>query len=274
MNSSKANKGTAVVTGASSGIGAVYADRLAKRGYDVLLVARNKKRLEALSSKLSASTKVKVEVLVADLTLRADLRGVEDRLRKDSDVTLLVNNAGSAWNVPLAESDLDRLESMIQLNVIALTRLSGAVLPAFIKRGTGIIINIASVVALAPKLNAGATYNGTKAFILNFTQSMQNELSGKGIQVHAVLPGAIDTEIWELAGTPISTLPTEMVMSAEDMVDAALAGLDQSELVTIPSLPDIKDWEAFLAARDALLPNLSRSKPAARYSHKLSTSSK
>jgi len=265
MDSSKAHKGTAVVTGASSGIGAIYADRLAKRGYDLLLVARNRKRLEALSSKLSGSTNANVEILVADLTSKADLRRVEDRLRNDARISLLINNAGAAWNGPLAESDPDLLENIIQLNVIALTRLSGAIAPEFIKRRKGIIINIASVVALAPTL-LGGTYNGSKAYVLNFTESMQNELGGKGIQVQAVLPGATDTEFWDIAGTPVATLPKEIVMSPEDMVDAALAGLDQNELVTIPSLPNVKDWEAYLSARGALLKNLSRSKPADRYS--------
>lgn len=263
MSSAK-YQGKALITGASSGIGAVYADRLAKRGYDLVVVARDGKRLGDLAKKLMAETGSKVEVLVADLTSKKDLLKVEERLRDDSAITLLVNNAGNLVNGALVEADPDKLEAMIQLNVIALTRLSGAAVRSFMKRGSGALINIASVVALAPEL-LNATYGGTKAFVLTFTQALQNELKGKGLQVQAVLPGATRTEIWERGGLPISNLPAEIIMSTEDMVDAALVGFDRKERITIPALPESKDWEAFEAARTALLPNLSRSEPAKRY---------
>lgn len=262
MNTS--NMGTAVITGASSGIGAVYASRLAARGYDLLLIARSRAKLEAAKEKLVRDSNVEVELLVADLTSRDDLQRVEERLRNDPKITLLVNNAGVALNASFSSSDAERLESIVQLNVIALMRVAHAALNGFLRRGRGTIVNIGSVVALAPTL-LGGIYNGTKAFVLNFTQSLQNELRGTDIRVQAVLPGATSTELWELAGTPVESLPASIVMSADDMVDAALVGLDSGELVTIPSLPRVEDWERFVAARENLAPGLSRATPADRY---------
>jgi len=153
---------------------------------------------------------------------------------------------------------------MIQLNVVALTRLTRAVAPGFVARGGGTLINIASIVALAPELLNGS-YSGSKAYVVNFSQSLHHELAGKGVQVQAVLPGAISTEFWDIAGLPVENLRKETVMSADDLVDAALAGLDAKELITIPSLPDVADWQRFDAARLALAPNLSHTKPAERY---------
>jgi hypothetical protein len=256
--------GTALITGASTGIGAVYADRLARRGYDLILVARNRQRLDALAERITSQTRRSVEVLAADLNDKADLARVEDKLRSDASITVLVNNAGIAAVTPLAGSDVDRMESMIDLNVTALMRLSAAAVPSLIARGTGAIINISSIVSVAPEVLNGV-YGGTKAFVLAFSQSLRHELSGKGIRVQVVLPGATATDLWSLAGTSVEHLPQEIVMSAEDMVDAALAGFDAGEFVTVPSLPNVEDWNAFEAARAALGPNLSRAKPAARY---------
>jgi short-subunit dehydrogenase len=258
------HKGTALITGASSGIGAVYADRLARRGYDLILVARNRERLDALANRLTSATGRSVEVVPADLGLKADVRRVEDILRTDSSITMLVNNAGIGGAGPLLVSDVDKMEAMIELNVTALTRLSYAIAPVFVARGKGTIINIASIVAVAPEVLNGV-YGGTKAFVLAFSQSLHHELGGKGIRVQAVLPGATRTEFWDIAGQPVENLPQGIVMSADDLVDAALAGLDLGEFATAPSLPDAADWEAFEAARAALGPNLSRSQPAARY---------
>ncbi|WP_394778922.1 SDR family NAD(P)-dependent oxidoreductase [Undibacterium sp.] len=258
------NKGTALITGASSGIGAVYADRLARRGYDLILVARDHKRLSILAEKLGTETGRKMEIIVADLTNKADVLKLEQRLRNDSAITLLLNNAGVGATAKLLDSDLDKMEEMIQLNVTALIRLSGGAAASFSQRGSGIVINIASIAALAPEMLNG-TYSGSKAFVVNFTQSMHHELADKGIQVQAVLPGATSTDFWDKAGVPVQHLPTEIVMTAEEMVDAALAGLDQRELITIPSLPDAADWNSFDAARKYLGPNLSRMHAAARY---------
>lgn len=256
--------GTALVTGASSGIGALYAERLARRGYNLILVARDAKRLDALAARLRASAQVKVETLQADLATAAGRAAAEARLDEDGTITLLVNNAGVAATGTLIDVPPDQLEAMVQLNVIAVMRLAAAAARNFAARNRGTIINVASVLALAPERFNGV-YSGTKAFVLNLTLSMHQELAASGVRVQAVLPGATRTEIWERSGMDIAHLPAEMLMGAEDMVDAALAGLDQGELVTIPSLPDPADFDAYTASRFALGPNLSRNEAAARY---------
>ncbi|MBF6987544.1 SDR family NAD(P)-dependent oxidoreductase [Cupriavidus sp. IK-TO18] len=256
--------GTAVITGASSGIGAIYADRLARRGHDLILVARNRSRLEALARRISDDTGRSVEIVTADLGQAADVRRIEELLRSDASINTLVNNAGVGAAAPLEVSDVDKMQAMIELNVTALTRLTYAAAPAFVARGEGTIINIASIVAVAPEILNGV-YGGTKAFVLAFTQSLQHELAGKGVRVQAVLPGATRTEFWDTAGHSVENLPQGIVMSGDDLVDAALAGLDLGEVITVPSLPDDADWKAFEAARAALGPNLSRDRPAARY---------
>ncbi|MEJ5057626.1 MULTISPECIES: SDR family NAD(P)-dependent oxidoreductase [unclassified Pseudomonas] len=263
MNSHK-SQGTALVTGASSGIGAIYAQRLAARGFDLLLVARDQQRLEEAASKLRTEHGVQVEVLKADLTKKDDVLKLEQRLRSDSSISLLLNNAGVAADGLLGNADTDQLEQMIQLNVTAVTRLAAAAAASFAKAGRGTIINIASVVALFPE-RFNATYSASKAYVLSLTQSMNAELDGTGVKVQAVLPGVTRTEIWERSGIDPSQIPADMVMEAGEMVDASLSGLDQGELITIPSLPDAADWDAFVAARHVLAPNLSKSKAAARY---------
>jgi short-subunit dehydrogenase len=261
--SAPTSKGTALITGASTGIGAVYADRLAKRGYDLILVARSEEKLSEVAARLK-STGRRIETFPADLTRKEDVQRVAKRLSTDPTITALVNNAGLGSARKLLDEKIDDLESMIYLNVTALTRLALAALPGFVARKNGLLINIASVVALAPDLLNG-TYSGTKAYVVNFTQALKNEVEGKGVTVQAVLPGATATPFWDKSGRPVEDLPKEIVMSAEDMVDASLAGLDRHELITIPALPDAADWERYEAARKALGPNLSRQKPAARY---------
>ncbi|SDT46667.1 SDR family NAD(P)-dependent oxidoreductase [Pseudomonas prosekii] len=258
------SKGTALVTGASSGIGAIYAERLAARGFDLLLVARDGQRVEAAASKLRAEHSVQVEVVKADLTQKDEVLKLEQRLRSDSSISLLLNNAGVAADGLLANADMEQLEQLIQLNVTTVTRLASAAAASFAKAGRGTIINIASVVALSPE-RFNATYSASKAYVLSLTQSLDAELSGTGVRVQAVLPGVTRTEIWQRSGIDASGIPAEMIMDAADMVDASLAGLDQGELITIPSLPDASEWQAFVAARHVMAPNLSRDKPAARY---------
>ena len=258
------SKGSALITGASSGIGAVYADRLARRGYDLVLVARNRERLDDLAKQLSGETGRRVDVIAADLNDKADLARIEMRLRTDAGITVLVNNAGVAAVTPLLDSDVDAMDDMIALNVRALTRLTYAAAPGFVARGSGAIINIASIVSIGPEILNGV-YGASKAYVLAFSQSLHKELAEKNVRIQAVLPGATATDLWARAGRPVEHLPGEIVMSTGDMVDAALAGLDQGELVTIPSLPDAADWQAYEAARQKLLPNLSRKTPAARY---------
>ena len=261
--SDNTSKGAALITGASAGIGAVYADRLAKRGHDLILAARDEARLDALAGRLRAETGVRVEVIKADLTDKADLTKLEQRLATDPAIEMLVNNAGAAGFVGFSTTDRDAIDRLIQLNVTAVTRLAQAAASAFVPRDRGTIINLASVVGLMPEFRS-PVYGATKAFVLYLTQALREEFPA-GVRLQAVLPGATRTEIWERAGRSVDDLDPNMVMDVDDMVDAALAGFDQGELVTIPSLPDPADFDAFNAARGRLAPNLSRRHPADRY---------
>jgi uncharacterized protein len=263
-NMTTRSKGTALITGASSGIGAVYADRLARRGYDLILVARNRDKLDKLASRLTNETRRSVEVLPADLSDKADLARVEEVLKKDASITLLVNNAGIGTFAPLLDSDVNKMDEMISLNVGALTRLTYAVVPGLVARGTGTIINISSSVAISPETLNGV-YGGSKAYVLAFSHSLQHELAPKGLRIQAVLPGATATNFWDVGGYPVSNFPAGFVMTTEDLVDSALSGLDQGELVTIPALPDKAEWDKFEGARRDMSTRLSRREPAARY---------
>jgi uncharacterized protein len=258
------NLGKALITGASTGIGAIYADRLARRGYDLVLVARNGVRLEELASRIRATTRRSVEVVVADLNDKADLARVEANLRADTGVTLLVNNAGVGAVTALLDTNVDKMEELIRVNILALTRLTYAAVPGLVARGAGAVINIASGVALAPDWLNGV-YGASKAFVLAFSQSLKTELADKGVKVQVVLPGATATEFWSLAGRPVDQLPQQIVMSGEDLVDAALVGFDLGEFATVPSLENVGEWDAFEEARQALRSKLSLAKPASRY---------
>lgn len=257
-------QGTALITGASSGIGALYAEQLAHKGYDLVLVARDRARLDALAAHITTATRRTVEVLAADLADPAQRAIVEAKLRDDASITLLVNNAGVGTHTPLLDSDVERMEQMIALNVTALTRLAYAAMPGFVARGKGGIINISSIVAIAPEVLNGV-YGGSKAFVLAFSQSLHHELAGKGIRVQAVLPGATATDFWATGGLPLEHLPANIVMRAEDLVRSALVGFERGELVTIPSLQDVAHWDVYEGARKALAPHLSANTPAQRY---------
>jgi short-subunit dehydrogenase len=256
--------GTALITGASSGIGAVYADRLARRGYDLILVARDAARMDALAARLRAETGRAIEVLAADLTDATQLAAVADRLESDPAISLLVNNAGMSLNGSLLENGPDQLNRLIALNITAPTLLASAAGKAFLARKAGGIINIASVLALAPEMFDGV-YSGTKAFVLNLTIGLAKQVEPEGVRVQAVLPGATRTEIWERSGKDVNAFPAEMVMEVDDLVDAALVGYDKGETVTIPPLADITQWDAYQAARLALAPGLSKREVAERY---------
>jgi short-subunit dehydrogenase len=258
----KTNKTTALITGASTGIGAVYADRLARRGYDLVLVARDQARMETLAAKLRRETGVKIEVLAADLTDDAQLAKVEKRLREDAGIGLLVNNAGMAAPGGFTTPDRAVIHKLLSLNVTAVTQLAAAVTPRFIAHKQGAIINIASVVGLAPEISMGA-YGATKSFVLTLSQSLANEAGPHGVYVQAVLPAATRTEIWERSGRNVDEV--KGVMEVGELVDAALVGFDRREAVTIPPLPDVKQWEAFHAARLAMLPNFAQEHAAERY---------
>lgn len=257
-------KGTALITGASSGIGAIYADRLARQGYDLILVARSADKLDRVAQSIREATGREVEPLVADLGDAADLRRVEARVTNERGLTLLVNNAGIGSTARALDADVDTMSAMVSLNVDALMRLSYAAVPAFVARGRGTIVNIASIVAVSPETLNGV-YGGTKAFVLAFSQSLHRELDGTGVHVQVVLPGATATDFWEISGTPVEHLPGEIVMRAEDLVDAALLGLARSEFATVPGLHDESRWIAFETARQAMAGELSTNAPAPRY---------
>ena len=220
------SKGTAVVTGASSGIGAIYADRLARRGHDLVLVARNQARLDQVAKRVADAGRRRVEVVAANLNDKADLSRVEALLRTNGDITMLVNNAGIGALDPLLESDVDAMEEMIALNVTALTRLTYAVVPAMVSRGGGAIISISSVMAIAPEILNGV-YGGTKAFVLALSPSLHEELAASNLRVQAVLPGATATNFWTAAGGSVDRLPSTIVMRPAELVDAALVGFDR-----------------------------------------------
>jgi len=257
-------KGTAVITGASSGIGAVYASRLAERGYDLILIARSADKLTAVADQIRSKTGRNIEVFPADLTDELDVARVETLLKADHSITLLVNNAGLGGTGTLLQSDVDAMSSMIALNVTALTRLTYAIVPKFVARGVGTLINIGSIVAITPETLNGV-YGGTKAFALAFSQNLHKELENTDVHVQVVLPGATATDFWAISGRPVELLPQEIVMSSEDLVDSALIGFDRGEFVTIPSLQDADLFNAYESARQAMIGHLSNARPAQRY---------
>ncbi len=233
----------ALVTGASSGIGAAFAERLARDQYDVMVVARRRERLEALAQRLRQAHRVEVEVLVADLTQRDQLQAVERRIGDAPNLTLLVNNAGFGGYMPFVNLDPDRAEELIRLQVVAVTRLTRAALPGMIARGHGAIINVSSRLAFsaalsAPTMPRRATYAATKAYINTFTRILHDELAGTGVQVQALCPGVVRTEFHERMGQDPSRIPAAIVMSPEDIVEASLAGLKLGEVICVPALDD------------------------------------
>ena len=258
------NKGTALITGASGGIGAVYAEQLAQRGYDLILVARNTQRLHDVAQRIRSNSGQQVDLIAADLTSDAGVADVEARLRADSSITLLVNNAGTGTHTPLLDSDITQMSKMITLNISALTRLTYAAVPGFVARGHGSIINISLIVSIAPEILNGV-YGASKAYVTAFSQSLHHELADKGLRIQAVLPGATATEFWENGGLPLAHLPPEIVMSATDLVSAALLDFDCGELISIPSLHDLSQWQILETQRKSLAGKLSGNRPAARY---------
>jgi short-subunit dehydrogenase len=253
---------TVLITGASTGIGATYAERFAQRGHNLVLVARDKNRLDALSSRLSEKYQIAVDVIQADLTQTNDLTTVETRLREDASIGILVNNAGAAQSGNFIEQSTDSVANLVALNTTALVRLASAIAPRLAQAGNGAIINIGSVVGLAPEFGM-SVYGATKAFVLFLSQGLSLELTPKGVYVQAVLPAATRTEIWERGGYDINTL-TE-IMDVNDLVDAALVGFDRREPVTIPPLQDGARWDALQTARQGLLSEIRQSTVAERY---------
>ncbi|ACZ76286.1 short-chain dehydrogenase/reductase SDR [Dickeya parazeae Ech586] len=255
-------KSSVLITGASTGIGATYAERFAQRGHDLVLVARDKVRLQALATRLNQEYGVAADILPADLTQSDELAIVEERLKNDSKIETLINNAGIAQSGYFLDQTPDSINRLIALNITALTRLSSAISPRLVQNGKGAIVNISSVVGLAPEFNM-SVYGATKAFVLFLSQGMNLELSPKGVYVQAVLPAGTYTEIWERAGVDISSFAKMMEVGA--LVDAALVGFDRRELVTIPPLQDDEYWKTLDQARQALISDIRQADVAERY---------
>ncbi|MDX9669388.1 MULTISPECIES: SDR family oxidoreductase [unclassified Pseudomonas] len=253
---------TVLVTGASTGIGAVYAERFAQRGHDLVLVARDQARLDALAARLRSEHDVAVDVIPADLTQLSDLTSVESRLRNDARIGILVNNAGAGLSGNFVDQSTDSMAQLVALNTTALVRLASAIAPRLAKAGDGAIINIGSVVGLAPEFGM-TVYGATKAFVLFLSQGLSLELSPQGVYVQAVLPAATRTEIWDRSGVDINTLSE--IMEVGDLVDAALVGFDRREPVTIPPLHEAQRWDDLQSARQGLLGQIRQSAVAQRY---------
>lgn len=254
----------ALITGASSGIGATYAKQLAARGTNLILVARDEARLNLLAQSLREAHSVEVSVLAADLTNQDDLLRVDREIQQNTAITLLVNNAGMTVEGEFIDGDIAKIQTMLTLNIVALTQLAHSAAQAFRARRNGTIVNIASVLALVSE-SANGAYNASKAYVLSLTRNLHRELAESGVRVQAVLPGLTRTEIFERAGKSINDLPAEMLMEVDDLVSAALRGLDAGELVTIPSVEDVQLWQNYEEARIAILPFISLNKPATRY---------
>ncbi len=255
---------TALVTGASAGIGRSFAEQLAGRGHDLVLVARREDRLRALAETLESAHSIAVEVLAADLASDAGVAAVEQRIASGSALDLLVNNAGFAARGPVADLDLGAFETMLRVNIFALVRLSRAAMARMLGDGRGAIVNVASgTVFMQMPGNAG--YGASKNFVTAFTRHMQVEAAGSGVAVQLLIPGVVATDFHEVAGNDLRNFPPERVMKAGDLVAACLKGLDMGEAVCIPFLPDVRDWQAYVASEQALVPNESRDRVAERY---------
>lgn len=253
---------TVLITGASSGIGAVYAERFARRGHNLVMVARDKARLDALAARLREENGVAVEVIQADLTQSADLTALETRLRDDASIGVLINNAGIAQSGGFVQQNAESIDKLVALNIVALTRLAAAVAPRFAQSGSGSIVNLGSVVGFAPEFGM-SVYGATKAYVLFLSQGMNVELAPKGVYVQAVLPAATRTEIWERAGIDLNTIAE--VMDVDELVDAALVGFDRREQVTIPPLHVAGRWDSLDEARQGLLSDIRQAQAAERY---------
>ena len=226
---------TAMVTGATSGIGAGFARRLADDGHRLVLVARGRSRLEAVAEELTGAFGVAVEVLPADLSDAGQRQVVEDRLRADENpVDLLVNNAGKAVTGDFWECGRDDILEQLELNVTAVLTLTHAALPGMIRRGHGGVVNLASVAALLP--GRESTYSASKAYLVALTEGLATSLAGTGVRILASCPGFVRTEFHDSADLSMDGVGNWMYIPVEDVVDDALRGLARNAVVTVPSL--------------------------------------
>ncbi|GAB4531246.1 MAG: SDR family oxidoreductase [Anaerolineae bacterium] len=227
---------TALITGASSGIGAAYAHQLAAMGYHLILVARREERLAALSAELQARYPINAEVLVADLANSNHIERVESRVAQLEDLALLINNAGFGAPGSFAEVDLATQLKMIHVHIIASVRLTRAALPGMIARRRGAIINVSSIAGLVP-IPGSATYSSSKAYLNVFSEALQAELKGTRVKVQALCPGFTRTgfhDTPEHGGFHRSRIPAALWMSAEEVAAQSLRALGRPQVIFVP----------------------------------------
>lgn len=241
----------ALITGASSGIGAEFARQLAARRYDMILVARRKERLETLAAELAAAHGVRAEALAADLTKDAELKAVEERIARDGGIDLLVNNAGFGVHGRFWQTDLEAQDRLHRLHVMATMRLTYAALAGMTARNSGAVISVSSVAGFVPAA-ISSSYGSTKAWIKAFTEGLYLELKSRrsAVKMQALCPGFTYSEFHDTAGTDRSVIPKVMWLRAEDVVAASLRGLDRGKLFVVPG------WKYKLIV--ALVPALPR----------------
>ena len=262
-----ADRERALVTGASAGIGEAFAERLARDGFDLVVVARRGDRLEALAERLRTKHGAEVEVIDADLSTDDGIARVERAAAEDDRLTMLVNNAGFGGYKPFADLEPGAIDALVGVHVLAPLRVTRAALPGMVARGRGSVITIASLLAFSgpianPFLPARATYAGAKAFQVAWTQVVANELEGTGVRVTVCCPGVVKTEFHEVQGMDMSSLPR---MSPEDVVQGALAASERGEIVNSPPVDDVNLWDRLAAAQTAAFANGRTSELAPRY---------
>lgn len=245
--------GLAMVTGASSGIGGAYAERLAREGWDLVVVARRRDRLDDLAGRLMSEHGVVVQVVAADLANVQQLTGLS-ATAAEMGLELLVNNAALAHYGPFVELAPDNAQALVELNVLAPVLLTAAVIPGMVDRGAGAVVNVASLLAFsgaweAPHLPQRAVYASSKAFLVTFTQVLANELRATGVRVQVVCPGVVRSEFHSRQGIDMSTVPR---MEADDVVEASLRDLEQGTIVSIPGATDETAFQAIVAAQAGL----------------------
>jgi short-subunit dehydrogenase len=233
MGARSAGRRRATVTGASAGIGRAFAERLARDGWDLCIVARSRGRLEELAKRLRREHGIRVQVVSADLTDPSALGALERRLARDARLELLVNDAGVGDFGAFARRDREEADGEIRLNVLAVVRLTHAALRAMLPRRRGAVINVSSTAAFQP-LPQAAIYGATKAFLNSFTEALHEELRGSGVRVQALCPGLTHTEIFERAGADVSGLPSFLWMEPEEVVADSLAALARGAVVCVP----------------------------------------
>jgi short-subunit dehydrogenase len=259
----------ALVTGASSGIGAAFADRLAREGHDLVIVARRKERLEAVAARVQKAHGAAAEVLVADLANARGLGLLTARLSR-GDVAVLVNNAGVSGYKPFAQLATSTLDELVGIHISAVSHAVRAALPGMIEAKRGAIINIASLLGLSGTLPPNplpfrATYGAAKAYLVAFTQLLAGELKDSGVRVQVCLPGVVTTEFHDFLPPEARQRLQSMAMKAEDVVQASLSALARSEVICIPGLDDAARFDAIGEAERAVMSSANRPQLAGRY---------